>query len=97
MFLLLDVLTTKTNKYSTLYRIGQVFIFQEPYEVNGDTQQKANFLLPKIYRLALTAKSGSLVLLFFTTVEYPNFSSGVNVSLVPLDPNSSECEICFIC
>nr|XP_029145014.1 polycomb group protein EMBRYONIC FLOWER 2 isoform X4 [Arachis hypogaea] len=78
------------KKYSALYRIGRVFIFQAPSEVDGDTQQKANFLLPDIQRLALTAKSGSLVLLFFTAVENPNFPSGVNVSLVPLDPNSSE-------
>ncbi|RYR37933.1 hypothetical protein Ahy_A09g042849 [Arachis hypogaea] len=69
------------KKYSALYRIGRVFIFQAPSEVDGDTQQKANFLLPDIQRLALTAKSGSLVLLFFTAVENPNFPSGVNVSL----------------
>ncbi|RYQ92244.1 hypothetical protein Ahy_B09g098431 [Arachis hypogaea] len=54
------------KKYSALYRIGRVFIFQDPSEVDVDTQQKANFLLPDIHRLALTAKSGSLVLLFFT-------------------------------
>ncbi|XLT09974.1 hypothetical protein HN51_055767, partial [Arachis hypogaea] len=77
-------------KYSALYRIGRVFIFQDPSEVDVDTQQKANFLLPDIHRLALTAKSGSLVLLFFTAVENPNFPSGVNVSLVPLAPNSSK-------
>ncbi|MED6108751.1 hypothetical protein PIB30_026971 [Stylosanthes scabra] len=78
------------EKYSAVYRIGRVFIFRDPFEVDGDTQHKANFLLPDIHRLALTAKSGSLVLLFFTAVEDPNSSSGVNASLVPLDPSSSE-------
>ncbi|KAL1329779.1 hypothetical protein HN51_046967 [Arachis hypogaea] len=81
------------ERYSAEYRIGRVFILRDPSEVDGDTGDthlKANFLLPDIHRLALTAKSGSLVLLFFTAVEDPNSSSGVNASLMPLDPSSSE-------
>ncbi|MED6205898.1 hypothetical protein PIB30_022029 [Stylosanthes scabra] len=80
----------KTKKYDDVYRFGRIFIFRDPSEVDGDTQHKANFLLPDIHRLALTAKSGPLVLLFFRAEEDPNSSSGVNKSLVPLDPSSSE-------
>ncbi|MED6149459.1 hypothetical protein PIB30_062633 [Stylosanthes scabra] len=80
----------ETKKYADVYRFGRIFIFRDPSEVDGDTQHKANFLLPDIDRLSLTAKSGRLVVLFFRAVEDPNSSSGVNESLLPLDPTSSE-------
>ena len=57
----------KMKKYSAVYRIGRIFIFRDPSEVDGDTQHEAKFILPEIHKLAMVASTDAVVLLFFTT------------------------------
>ncbi|XP_061337508.1 polycomb group protein EMBRYONIC FLOWER 2-like isoform X2 [Gastrolobium bilobum] len=65
--------------------------------IDGNTLVRANFTLPEVKKLAVEARADSIAILFFTTVENPNSSSGVNASLVPLDLTSYESRVGKYC
>ncbi|KAJ1389071.1 putative polycomb group protein EMBRYONIC FLOWER 2 isoform [Sesbania bispinosa] len=77
-------------EYSAVYRISRIFIFRNSPGIDSNTQVQAKFTLPEVIKLAVEARSRSLAVLFVSTVENSNLSSGVNANLMPSDLPSFE-------
>ncbi|KAJ1395011.1 Polycomb protein, VEFS-Box [Sesbania bispinosa] len=77
-------------EYSAVYRISRIFIFRNSPGIDSNTQVQAKFTLPEVNKLAVEARSRSLAVLFVSTVENSNLSSGVNANLTPSDLPSFE-------
>ncbi|XP_027364627.1 polycomb group protein EMBRYONIC FLOWER 2-like [Abrus precatorius] len=73
------------EKYSAVYQTNQIFTFRGSSEIdgNGNTQVKANFMLPENEKLAKKAESGKFFILVYG--KNPNSASGANASVMPLD------------
>ncbi|WZZ39469.1 hypothetical protein YC2023_035728 [Brassica napus] len=68
-----------TAKSSAIYKFSRTCILTGD---DGVSQPQANFLLPRMDRLALDAKSGSLVILFISFAGAQNSQSGIDSSKI---------------
>ncbi|RID69386.1 hypothetical protein BRARA_C01484 [Brassica rapa] len=68
-----------TAKSSAIYKFSRACILTGD---DGVSQPQANFLLPRMDRLALDAKSGSLVILFISFAGAQNSQSGIDSSKI---------------
>ncbi|WZY81482.1 hypothetical protein YC2023_027866 [Brassica napus] len=67
------------NSSSAIYKFSRACILTGD---DGVSQPQANFLLPRMDRLALDAKSGSLVILFISFAGAQNSQSGIDSSKI---------------
>ncbi|XP_050224157.1 polycomb group protein EMBRYONIC FLOWER 2 isoform X2 [Mercurialis annua] len=68
----------RVSEYSAVYRFHRACVLTNFFGVEGSTQ--ANFVLPEINKLALEAKSGSLVILFVSFAGAQNSMHGVDLT-----------------
>ncbi|CAG7880275.1 unnamed protein product [Brassica rapa] len=71
--------TAKVGSSSAIYKFSRACILTGD---DGVSQPQANFLLPRMDRLALDAKSGSLVILFISFAGAQNSQSGIDSSKI---------------
>ncbi|XP_013627352.1 PREDICTED: polycomb group protein EMBRYONIC FLOWER 2-like isoform X2 [Brassica oleracea var. oleracea] len=78
--MLASLVSSKTTaKSSAIYKFSRTCILTGD---DGVSQPQANFLLPRMDRLALDAKSGSLVILFISFAGAQNSQSGIDSSKI---------------